>query len=435
MTPNLVPLGHVLRLQRGISWAASQEREQPGTNTYPVLRIPNIQDRLDLTDVIHVKLPKARAEQFRVGQQTILMVGSNGNPHRVGNAVFIDRDPGFLYASFLMAARVSDPTTMEPRYVFHFISSPRVQDALTRSVQGSTGLKNLSERVFDSIRIPALPLAEQRRIAEILDTIDKVIASTEKVITKHRQIRRGLVYDLLLRGVDEDDVLRDPEKMPERFQDSPWGLIPRSWEIRSIGSLAVHVGSGLTPRGGREVYTTSGALFVRSQNVTFDGLQLDDVAYIDVATHRAMRRSEIFPFDVLINITGASIGRCCWVPPDLGPANVNQHVCAIRLPEASLDDAVVLTSILSSYIGQMQVRQLNAGSNREGLNYEQLRSILVPWPPAPERRRLAKVILEFDDRLRSEQRSLEKLQRLKQGLMDDLLSGKVRVPVHEEVVS
>jgi len=199
------------------------------------------------------------------------------------------------------------------------------------------------------------------------------------------------------------------------------------WEVETIDNLAVHVGSGSTPRGGSEVYQSEGIVFVRSQNVTFDGLLLDDVAYISNSIHRNMARSEIFAHDVLLNITGASIGRCCPVPENLGLANVNQHVCAIRLPDPNHEDAAYLSTVLASNIGQHQIDQLNAGSNREGLNYGQLRSFVISWPVANERKRITDTLGAVAARIRAEEVTLAKLRQVKRGLMDDLLTGRVRV--------
>jgi len=207
--------------------------------------------------------------------------------------------------------------------------------------------------------------------------------------------------------------------------------------VQSIGELAIHVGSGLTPRGGSEVYKREGVLFLRSQNVHFDGLDLRDVAYIDERQHEIMARSEVFPADVLINITGASIGRCCVVPSEIGAANVNQHVCAIRLPCPSIEDAKYLSFVLASHIGQRQVDILNAGGNRQGLNYQQLRAFVVPWPNIAVRRRIAEILDTLDAAIRQTEAVIAKLSQVKQGLLHDLLTrgidgnGELRRPVEE----
>jgi type I restriction enzyme S subunit len=216
--------------------------------------------------------------------------------------------------------------------------------------------------------------------------------------------------------------MRETLVKTEEFKDSPLERIPIDWDTVSIDEIAVHVGSGVTPRGGSNVYQKEGILFIRSQNVTFNGLRLDDVAYIDNRTHESMKRSEVFAHDVLLNITGASIGRCCPVPAGLGAANVNQHVCAIRLSNPNREDAIFLSSVLASYIGQSQIDRLNAGGNREGLNYEQLRAFVIPFPPPNERAGIAKIVETVDEAIAHTSSLIAKLKLMKAGLLHDLLT-------------
>jgi len=216
--------------------------------------------------------------------------------------------------------------------------------------------------------------------------------------------------------------MRETVVKAEEFKDSPLGKIPTDWDVVSIDEIAIYVGSGITPRGGSNVYKKEGILFIRSQNVTFNGLRLDDVAYIDNRTHESMKRSEVFAHDVLLNITGASIGRCCPVPPRLDAANVNQHVCAIRLPNPNREDAIFLSSVLASYIGQSQIDRLNAGGNREGLNYQQLRAFVIPFPPPDERAGIAKILETVDETIAHTTTLIAKLKQMKAGLLHDLLT-------------
>lgn len=262
---------------------------------------------------------------------------------------------------------------------------------------------------------------EQTKIAEILSTVDRAIEQTEALIAKQQRIKTGLMQDLLTRGIDEHGNLRSEQT--HQFKDTPLGRIPVEWEVRTIDELAVHVGSGITPRGGESVYTREGVLFIRSQNVYFGGLLLTDVAYIPQRIHDSMLRSEVFENDVLINITGASIGRCCLMPAINCSANVNQHVCAIRLDQATQSDAGFLCSVLESSIGQNQILQFNAGGNREGLNYQQIRSFVIPWPKKDERQRSYELIIESPEAIKVSGRNLGKLRSLKTALMQDLLTG------------
>ncbi|MBV5306466.1 MAG: restriction endonuclease subunit S [Desulfobulbaceae bacterium] len=211
--------------------------------------------------------------------------------------------------------------------------------------------------------------------------------------------------------------------------------LPPGWEFKTLDDLTIRLGSGITPTGGSEVYKGEGIIFIRSQNVTNNGLNLSDVVYIDNKIHQSMTRSEVLPFDVLLNITGASIGRCCFMPEGLGTANQNQHVCTIRLTNANLYDAKILTSILSSPIGQQQIFRLNAGGNREGLNYQQLRTFQVPWPTSLERSKIARILTTIDSFIMKTEGVIAKLRQVKTGMLHDLLTcgldenGEIRDPI------
>ncbi len=275
------------------------------------------------------------------------------------------------------------------------------------------------------ISFPMDPL-EQQKIAELLGQLDRAIEQTEALIAKQQRIKTGLMQGLLTKGIDAHGNIRS--EATHAFKDPPLGRIPVEWDAISVDDLACHVGSGVTPRGGEAVYSHEGVLFIRSQNVHFGGLRLDDVAYISDSIHRAMRRSEVYENDVLLNITGASIGRCCRMPRIDGQANVNQHVCAIRLTDGNNAKASFLCEILESDIGQLQIAQFNAGGNREGLNYQQVRSFLVPWPKdQDEFDRVADCVDRTAKHRITVQFSLEKLKDLKDGLMHDLITGERRV--------
>jgi type I restriction enzyme, S subunit len=153
-----------------------------------------------------------------------------------------------------------------------------------------------------------------------------------------------------------------------------------NWPRVPLKYLASKIGSGKTPKGGAEVYTTSGVMLLRSQNVHFDGLRLDDVVHIDADIDEEMSSTRVQSNDVLLNITGASIGRCTVVPTEFEAANVNQHVCIIR-PNTDRLLPAFLNLVLQSSTIQNEIRFGENGSSREGLNFEQIGAFEIPLPP------------------------------------------------------
>ena len=192
------------------------------------------------------------------------------------------------------------------------------------------------------------------------------------------------------------------------------------WKKCTIGELTIKVGSGVTPRGGEAVYKTDGHPFVRSQNVGLGQLLLDDIAYIDEDTHQRQKNTELQLDDVLLNITGASIGRSAMATKEIVGGNVNQHVCIIRTQD-NLISSFLCNFLLSSY-GQKQIDSFQAGGNRQGLNFEQIKSIKITIPTVNEQCKIAQLLQLVEDRISTQNKIIEKLQSLIKGLIDDIIT-------------
>ena len=190
------------------------------------------------------------------------------------------------------------------------------------------------------------------------------------------------------------------------------------WKMCTIGELITKVGSGVTPRGGEAVYKTEGHPFVRSQNVGLGNLLLDDIAFIDEETHLRQKSTELQFNDVLLNITGASIGRSALVDKQIVGGNVNQHVCIIRTKE-NLVPSFICSFLLSNY-GQRQIDSFQAGGNRQGLNFEQIKSIKITIPSKDEQIKIAKLLRAIDERIATQNKIIDKLQSLIKGIAQNV---------------
>ena len=186
------------------------------------------------------------------------------------------------------------------------------------------------------------------------------------------------------------------------------------WKKCTIAELATKVGSGVTPRGGEAVYKTEGHPFVRSQNVGLGHLLLDDIAYIDEDTHQRQKNTELQLDDVLLNITGASIGRSAIVTKEIVRGNVNQHVCIIRTKD-NLVSSFLCNFLLSNY-GQKQIDSFQAGGNRQGLNFEQIKSIKIGLPSIEEQKKIAELLQLLEQRIVTQNKIIDKLQSLIKGI-------------------
>ena len=220
----------------------------------------------------------------------------------------------------------------------------------------------------------------------------------------------------------------------ERDGLSPKGNVPNlrfpefqgEWEKCKLGTLTAKVGSGSTPKGGNAVYTSTGHCFVRSQNVGMGYLILDDVAHINDGIHQKHKATELKEDDVLLNITGASIGRTAIATKEIEGGNVNQHVCIIRA------NSKVSPKFLCNYIQtkkiQNYIQSLQTGGSREGLNFEQIRSFPISLPNIAEQNKIAQLFDKLNERIATQNKIIDKLQSLIKGIRNDVY-GKLRKSV------
>ena len=224
-------------------------------------------------------------------------------------------------------------------------------------------------------------ISEQQSIVQYLDQrcgkLDAIIAIKQQQIKTLDALRQSIIYQAVTKGLDDS--------VPFVDTGVEWiGKIPKGWRIERIGNISLKIGSGVTPKGGATVYEESGIPLFRSQNIHFSGLKIDEVAFISEETHQEMRGSQVNINDVLLNITGASIGRCFYFSDDciFKEANVNQHVCIVRLNHQALTKFVYY--FLSSDIGQSQIFSSFRGASREGLNFRDIKLFKLGLPSVAE---------------------------------------------------
>lgn len=336
--------------------------------------------------------------------------------HDVGKCIEIVRLHGarVLAGQHTILARPNGGT-LTVGFSGHLFRSDWVRSNVRREAQG-TKVYGISPTRLARIPVVYPPdVEEQASIARCLTSLDELISAQSKKIEALRAHKRGLTKQIFP---------REGEMMPRlRF---PSFRSAADWGLYDLGPLASKVGSGVTPLGGERTYQTAGRPFVRSQNVGWGELLLNDVAYIDEATHRAFDGTEIRARDVLLNITGASIGRSAVADTRIAGGNVNQHVCIIRVDPERLN-AELLNQFLISENGQRQIASFQAGGNRQGLNFGQIRAFRIPLPRSvQEQQRIADCLSSLDARIRAESTRLITLQVHKTGLVQKLFPSQER---------
>jgi type I restriction enzyme S subunit len=254
---------------------------------------------------------------------------------------------------------------LESRFLFYFTRTEQFINALLQHVRGAN-YPAVTDRNVRDAEIPWPARSEQRRIVEILDQADALRQQRRAAGEKAQRILPALFHKLF----------GDPLASSTR------------WDVRPIGDITTLVTSGVTPRGGAVNYVANGPYFIRSQNVRMNRMDFSDVACLPPDIHSSMERTRVRRGDVLLNITGASIGRVAWFDCD-HEANVNQHVCIIRLTDDARPEYV--SFLLSTPYGQMLINRAQTGATRQGLNHENVRGMLIPLPPRPKQDAFADV--------------------------------------------
>ena len=187
-------------------------------------------------------------------------------------------------------------------------------------------------------------------------------------------------------------------------------------ETVQLRDVCVKIGSGATPRGGKEAYKGGSTTLIRSQNIYNEGFHRDGLVYIDDHQSAELRNVEVQPNDVLLNITGDSVARCCQVAPDVLPARVNQHVAIIR-PEPKSLDANFLRYVLVSQAYQSRLLALaSAGATRPALTKSMIEDLEVPSPPLAEQKAIAAVLGALDDKIELNRRMNATLESMARAL-------------------
>jgi len=256
-------------------------------------------------------------------------------------AVFpVTGEPGIMDSHLLRIQ--ANPDRVDREYLRIVISSEQVVGRQVDQLSHGSIMAGLSSSIVRRLVVPLPPLLEQRRIAEILDTLDEATRRYRDVIDRLQQAKDGLLRDLLTRGIDENGEVRDPEQHPEQFKDSPLGMIPRCWSFVSIESVIESAVDG--PFGTHlktEHYVEEGVRVVRLQNIGAGRFLSDDKAFVSKAHALSLRRHEVLPGDLVVASLGDEnhpIARACCYPLDFEPGIVKADCFRLRADRSAADN-------------------------------------------------------------------------------------------------
>lgn len=381
----------LIKQVRGVSYKPDDLHNELNGDSVILLRANNIDDgKINFDDVVYVDKSKVSDEQY-LRKGDILICASSGSKNLVGKAASVDFDRECTFGAFCKAVRPNEDVV---DYLGVYFQSPVYRRKISEVAIGAN-INNIRNEHIDELEVPLFSRDEQQEIVKKIQ----------------------LVLDIISKRKDEisslDDLIR--ARFVELFGDPVHNT--KGWNTDTCKNLTSKIGSGATPKGGRESYGTEGISLIRSMNVYNKRFEYKDLAYITDEQADKLSNVTIEENDVLLNITGASVARCCVVPKDLIPARVNQHVAIVRCKDRLLPEFLCNMFTENSYQRLLWSIATSGGATREAITKQQIEDLVLIVPPIELQEQFAAFVHQVDKSKVAVQKALDETQILFDSLM------------------
>ena len=315
-----------------------------------------------------------------------------------------------------------------PRFIFHLAHWRKFRIAAESQMVGSAGQRRVPRQFLEAFPVANFNEAEQAQIVDVLDTLDTTIQETEAIIAKLKAVKQGLLHDLLTRGIDGNGELRPPQsEAPHLYKDSSQGWIPKEWAVASVGSLLSE-----PPRNGlykpphligRGTLLVGQTAFTGDGSLNFELARRAQIGKVEISAF-ALRAGDLLVSRVFATLDG--VGQPVIVPELLENAVYESNMMRLRAI-AGVMTSTILFNLLKKSSVRAAVRSCAFLSNQASINRQGICSIEVPLPLWAEQLAIDARVKTVVDQLNYEAAVLSKSRALRAGLMDDLLTGRVRV--------
>ncbi len=464
-------------------------QEGPGIRTFQyrtegikLLNVTNItQDKLRL-DLTSRHIDKDEYEQkykhFKIEEGDILFASSGGSWGKI--CWYEGSKEDLILNTSTMRIKTFSEKLLLNNYLYLFLKTDFFRNQLIPQLMGMQ--PNFGSTHFNSVSIPVPPISEQIKILNFLEDFENNnlknngyyfnVEVEQKIINLHKsqlagsdisselfhqltlvkKLRQQLLQDavqgklveqnkkdetasVLLKKIKaekekliaEKKLKKEKELPPIKPEEIPFE-IPDNWVWCRLGEICTKIGSGSTPKGSN--YSNSGKPFFRSQNIYDSGLIYDDIKFISNQVHKQMNGTTVFANDILLNITGGSMGRCALVPMDFEEGNVSQHVCIIR---PLMVDNYFYHAITLSPFFQKFIFSSTTGAGREGLPKYNLEQFIIPLPPITEQSRIVRKLNDLMQYCNELEASIKQSESQNKKLLQQVLREALRMPKVEIV--
>lgn len=403
---DFVTLGDYITIQKGKAPLAT---DYSGPGAKPYLNPEYLRGRASA----ELAKPGPDAVHACEGDTILLWDGSNAGE-------FFKAKSG-LAASTM--AKITPDARFKTEYFFHVVKHA---ETYLKSQTNGTGIPHVDRELLAAIRVFCPAPAEQFRLSEILDHLDTAIHETEAIIAKLKAVKQGLLHDLLTRGIDANGELRPPQaEAPHLYKQSALGWIPVEWDAVTLRTCSLKIADRdhTTPR-----YIEDGVLIISPTNLQGDeGIDFVSGKRISRRDHEInSKKTDLAPGDIILHRIGAGLGRVRLVNAEMPEFSILHSMAQIRPNlNAMTSNFMLWVMRIESTKNQMGLGTQSIGVPDLGL--DKISNFIVPKPPLEEQRQVAACLVTLQTRIDADVSDHAKLMTLKTGLMDDLLTGRVRV--------
>ena len=314
---------------------------------------------------------------------------------------------------------IVEPYNIHKKFLVNTLKSINTKNQINLLLTGSTR-SSLGIALLRELKLPLPPRPEQQKIAAILTSVDEVIEKTQTQINKLKDLKTGMMQELLTRGVGVDG------KPHTEFKDSPVGRIPKGWDVIQISELCSHIVDCVN-KTAPIVDIETPYKMIRTTNVRHGRVDTENVRRVSKETYETWTRRLKPENGDLIFTREAPVGECGILEDSRG-VFLGQRTMMYRANEAKTSSRFLMYSLMSEY-GKQQLEDFSGGSTVPHMRVPDCGKILIKTPPVNEQKKIINALNSVDDSILQKEKKLAKVQNTKKALMQDLLTGKVRVKV------
>jgi type I restriction enzyme S subunit len=398
----------------------------------PVLRATNFSQSgiIDYRKLAIRNIEEKKRIKKSLVKGDILVEKSGGSPTQpVGRVIYFDNDKPFLYSNFTQ--KLSPKDNVDSKFLFYKLYFEYQKGVVLKFQQQTTGIINFQLAEYLLFKSAFPPLPEQQKIAAILTSVDDVIEKTQAQIDKLKDLKTGMMQELLTHGVGVDG------KPHTEFKDSPVGRIPKGWDVKNVSELqdpekyscvGGPFGSDLTSK---DYVENAGVPVIRGGNLhlSFEKFRDNNFVFVSEEKANSLVRNMAYPGELIFTQRG-TMGQVGLIPK---VSKFSRYVVSQSQMKLKINESLARREYLYQYfLSDVFKRQLDLETIATGLphiNLGILKSFNIPLPSLEEQNKIEQLLLSIDHRCLLQIHKKQKYISLKKALMQDLLTGKVRVKV------